>query len=275
MPDDALAFELLLLVLTVVLLTWLHRDRIPFARFRAPADPQEPPLWGGGELIVSISAWILSQILALIVASSLVDGGNLGRSASFFIETAVSTGVLCAVILRLVHGYLGQPLSTLGLKRSSLFNVAPVVGLYVLFLLPLGAVAVLWTFSLHHILGVDPVVQPAVELFRTEAEEGDTAALACLVFAGVLLAPVGEELLFRGLIFGWLKARWGTWAGAFFSALLFAAVHLSLSTFGPLFVMGLVLAYVYERTGSIYFSMLFHAIFNGVTFVSILQVPKP
>lgn len=86
-----------------------------------------------------------------------------------------------------------------------------------------------------------------------------------VVFAFVLLAPVAEELFFRGVVFNaWLRERGRTWAYVG-SALLFAVIHLSVVTVLPIFLLGLALAWVYRRTGSLLAPMAMHATVNGIS----------
>ena len=85
--------------------------------------------------------------------------------------------------------------------------------------------------------------------------------------AAVILAPICEEVLFRGLLYPAFKNKIGRGLAMTVSALLFAGVHLHLQSFPALFVLGIALAYVYERTGTLAAPITFHAIFNGWTFL--------
>jgi len=86
---------------------------------------------------------------------------------------------------------------------------------------------------------------------------------AGLVFALVQVAPVTEELLFRGLILRGLSARHGPLAGLVLSALLFGALHHGTAMF-PAILAGLVLGLVVLRTGSTLASVIVHAAVNAV-----------
>ena len=72
-----------------------------------------------------------------------------------------------------------------------------------------------------------------------------------------------EELLFRGVILSGLR-RYGTWPAIVISSLLFALAHASIYRLLPTFCLGLMLGYIVVKTGSIYCSMLLHALNNGV-----------
>ena len=73
--------------------------------------------------------------------------------------------------------------------------------------------------------------------------------------------PLCEELLFRGLLAGRL-ARYGQAPGAFVSALLFGLYHANLEQFFYAFLLGLLLAYVYYRTGMLRFPVALHMVLN-------------
>lgn len=86
-----------------------------------------------------------------------------------------------------------------------------------------------------------------------------------VIVAIVIVAPVAEEIFFRGVAFNaWLRER-GTRFAFIGSSLLFAVVHLSLVAFVPIFVLGLALAWVYRRTGSLLAPIAMHATVNGIS----------
>jgi len=84
-----------------------------------------------------------------------------------------------------------------------------------------------------------------------------------LLLAGVL-APIVEETLFRGVIFGSLQAYFGKWTAAVFSASIFSALHFQAYGFFPRFVLGIVLVYLYDKYKSLYPSVALHALNNIV-----------
>jgi len=87
----------------------------------------------------------------------------------------------------------------------------------------------------------------------------------------VVLAPFTEEVLFRGLLQPALKRRLGAIPAVVLTAAGFAVVHVSITVAPAIFVLGLALGYVYERTGTLAAPIAFHAAFNGVTFLGELM----
>ena len=112
------------------------------------------------------------------------------------------------------------------------------------------------------------VTPPLMEMFPRSV----LGFIGSFVF-GAITVPVAEELLFRGLLFRWLRNRWGFAAGAFVSALVFALAHPPASGSAPLiFLIGLALAYFYERSGSLWPSMVLHGVNNavGIAFIYLM-----
>jgi ABC-2 type transport system permease protein len=86
-----------------------------------------------------------------------------------------------------------------------------------------------------------------------------------VVLATVLVAPVAEELFFRGVVFNaWLREAGRRWA-YLGSAALFAAIHVSIATVVPIFLLGLTLAWIYERTRTLLAPIVVHATFNALS----------
>jgi hypothetical protein len=88
-----------------------------------------------------------------------------------------------------------------------------------------------------------------------------------LLFALVIavLVPVVEELIFRGLLHRTVRTRWPLIPSAILSGVVFAAVHLEPSALVPLFMVGFVFAWSYERSGSLWGSIIPHGGLNALT----------
>jgi membrane protease YdiL (CAAX protease family) len=78
----------------------------------------------------------------------------------------------------------------------------------------------------------------------------------------LIAAPLFEEFIFRGLIFGGLRRSFGVWPATLASAALFAIVHPAISII-PVFILGACAALVYERSRSLLAPMIAHAVYNG------------
>jgi uncharacterized protein len=125
------------------------------------------------------------------------------------------------------------------------------------------------------LLAIGSAVDPAVERQVEDQEEIGTAPweLVLWVLALTVLAPLGEELLFRGLMLRGLARRLRFWPAAALSSLAFAAAHLDAYVLWPRAIgilgTGLVLAWVY-RTRGYWGSVAAHATVNAVASVSLI-----
>jgi len=95
----------------------------------------------------------------------------------------------------------------------------------------------------------------------------DNPAVVPLVgVLAVLAAPIAEETFFRGFLFAGLRVRWGAFWAALASGLLFAALHFSLGSIVPFTVIGMLLAWAYVYSGSLWTAIGAHFAFNAVSF---------
>ena len=102
------------------------------------------------------------------------------------------------------------------------------------------------------------------------------APLLIWFFAGfaAVVAPIAEETIFRVFLFNAVMRYAGFWPGAIVSGIIFGAVHGDKFAFVPLAVGGMILAYVYYRSGNAFTSMITHGIFNAVTVIALEFAPK-
>jgi hypothetical protein len=98
----------------------------------------------------------------------------------------------------------------------------------------------------------------------------DNLTIAILLGMVAVLAPFFEETLFRGFFLTSLTRYLPGWGAIALSGLLFAIAHLNLSDILPLTVLGMVLGYVYTRSGNLLSSMLMHSLWNSGSFLGLL-----
>ncbi len=138
------------------------------------------------------------------------------------------------------------------------------------FLVPLG-------FALFILLR--QTVRPEVSASATALPDLTVIHALALLLYGGFIAPIAEELLFRGVLFGWLRQRFSFWPAAALSALAFGLVHLRFEAIVVTGLIGIVLAYFYERTRSLATAILVHQTYNSLnllmTFSFIWFSPAP
>jgi sodium transport system permease protein len=158
-----------------------------------------------------------------------------------------------------------RPVRSLGLRRAptrSLLTATVVAGLLVLPLAGLTRLVLEQFPEFEKTLSENnPLTEPLLALQR-----GDTNAPAWwqVPLVLVLLAPLCEELSFRGFILNGLRQRFHPTAAIVLSSLLFALSHLNVFQFVPDFVLGMVLGLLATRSGSVLPCMLFHLVYKAL-----------
>ncbi|HTO12422.1 MAG TPA: type II CAAX endopeptidase family protein [Candidatus Binatia bacterium] len=109
------------------------------------------------------------------------------------------------------------------------------------------------------------------EWFDADLAWGPAAAVAVTLVSTVVLAPVFEEIIFRGLLYGSLRARLGVWPSVVASALVFALAHgYGAAGFASVFLSGALWAWSYERTRSLLPGIAAHMANNAAVGVTLL-----
>jgi membrane protease YdiL (CAAX protease family) len=152
-----------------------------------------------------------------------------------------------------------QTMSTLAaLKASSL--------LFIKYIPIIWISSLLWGTLLNVLqyLGLIDELPPQ-EIIGIFQAGGNFFAILLLSLSAVILAPIAEEIIFRGCIYRFLKSQTQRPAAQLISGAVFASIHGNLLSFVPLTVVGVLLARVYEESGNIKAPIIFHACFNGFT----------
>lgn len=145
------------------------------------------------------------------------------------------------------------------------------------FLYVVLSLAAIYAFSI--LINFTGLLQLLIHLTGTPAEQSAVQAIKNTSWSSVMIpmavsvmivAPIVEEIFFRGFIFSVLNKRIGLLAAAIMSGILFGAIHFSLAQTVILSFFGIVQCYLYHRTGSIVFPILLHFIFNTLAFIAII-----
>lgn len=218
-------------------------------------------IWGyWATLGWALLAFVAGQFIALAVLlwfrfsdlNSLVTTPFDGAMVTLFILVAnpITVGII-ALAVRLRPA--GQA-EYLALTVPSARNLS--VGL-------IGLVALIALGDALLYLGGYPLVTPfQLQSYTTAAAEG---WLPALLAGAIVVAPAGEEIVFRGFLFrGWARSERTTWAAIVVISLLWSALHVQYDWTGILqiFVIGLFLGWMRWRSGSLLLTLLLHALFN-------------
>jgi uncharacterized protein len=206
---------------------------------------------------------LLLGVVASLCAGSVVGGIlGVGRDDQFS-HFVISSLALHGSILFFVHVFLFEQGLTwtgaFGLRsEGALVGIGLAAGLTLL-ALPCTWLLSHWSAQVMEWVRIEPVQQQAVTSIQSVVEVWPQVYMAC---AAILLIPVAEELLFRGVLYPSFRRSLGRRRAIWASAVLFGAVHFNLMTFLPLTLLGLLLAWLYERTGNLLAPIVAHSTFN-------------
>lgn len=130
----------------------------------------------------------------------------------------------------------------------------------------IGIYGIVWIVNISYVIflykqGMSP---PTTDVYtKLLGQSSGLALLLNLVLAGVL-APLVEETLFRGLIFGSLRTYCGKWTATVISAAIFSGLHFQAYGFFPRFILGIVLVYLFDKYKSLYPSVVLHSLNNVI-----------
>lgn len=201
-------------------------------------------------------------VLSWKMIPDAVATADLNPITTVKVLSSAATYVMLAALVPLVMFWRVNLNEFFGLRWEgwrNLFWIVPlfVIGVFVLNILMMQAGWMEWVTV--HFGGKN---QEAVTLIQ---ETGNRRLLAAMAFSAVLVAPVAEEIIFRGYLYPVVKRYSERWFAALFTGILFGVVHFNLMSFPALVVMGVVLVVLYEITGSLWVPIACHAAYNGAT----------
>jgi membrane protease YdiL (CAAX protease family) len=194
---------------------------------------------------------IFLAVLLLLVSGVwlLRDREMLAMLALFFISILIALTVAVSPM-----GWRALP--ALGFRPARFWTIV------------LGAVGALIVSVAVSQLGEPEGVKQALDVARTPS-----LFVASLIVMA-LLAPVAEEAVFRGLLYGWVAGRWGTTVAWFVSSVLFAAAHIELAHIILVLPLGLWFGWLRRRTDSLWPSLVAHIVNNGLAVVAAALIDK-
>jgi len=209
-------------------------------------------------------AWNIWQGLTLILLVTLIEyplgwletPNDLDSMHGIlsFIGVGLGDIVLYLGVIWIFLRLIRRPFSDLGFVKPLRRYV--VLGLVVGVLLFVG-IGLLGN-ALTHLLGT-----PAPQSFTVAVKEVNYQwEFGLLAVLGGVLAPIKEETLFRGLIYPPLRKALGRGKGMLLTGLFFATLHFDIVRFLPLLIGGVILAWLYERSASIWPAVAAHGTWN-------------
>lgn len=232
---------------------------------------------------VPLFIWVTAGSLAIVIAAKLT--GNLQQWQKAFLDNLiyfVTAIAVTIIVIILARATFARRLKGFGLNVRTIHKdfLAAVINLLATWPLVIAALIVTVFFG-KLIYGQDFAIEQHEELELITAYPQLPLRILIVVLA-ILVAPLIEEMLFRGLFQTMIRSvleirnpkfqtRHSAWLSILISSTLFVMVHTDIAHWPALFVLALCLGYSYEKSGSLFRPIFIHSFFNAVTIIAVLN----
>ena len=206
------------------------------------------PSWG--DLLTLLGVFIVATVLGSLLTGVLQKIGSVSVGFGAFLGYVIQFSLV--IIFGLFQRKIRSPKETRLLK----FGLAK-----------LDFVIILWGTIM--VLATGVVIEPLLNLFpETYLDRlgNIMAAGGWMMFTSIVIAPIMEEILFRGILQDALMRKYGVFVGILIASAVLGIVHLIPQQVVKAFIIGIVLGYIYYRTGALLPVILIHCINNAISY---------
>ena len=227
----------------------------------SPPEKATQPPWSLGDIVICVVGGVVFGFVVLFMVG-VVLGSIFGRPRDSVLYL-LSGGTIYLFVglfiwLRLVKN------RGVGWREIGFVRVRPVA---LILMIPLTLALLISTALIaeltHQLL--NDVPDAADQLSVSSSDDVSALDLFCLLTVVAVIGPVIEEIVFRGLLQPYLKARRGVGLALVITSLAFAAIHFIPALLAVFFVMGLAFGLVAEKSRSLYPAILLHSLNNAVS----------
>ncbi|GAB4284572.1 MAG: hypothetical protein Kow0067_06620 [Coriobacteriia bacterium] len=231
-------------------------------------EPLVPVRWSTGSLLLLTVTVVALMLGASALAVTSEDVLGVAGDALILVQLGILTVAYASPFLLVWQRARAAGVTltaALGFRR---FEVARSLAEGVGIVIVARLLNVAYTALLSG-LGIEP--PSSIDITRLFP---DTAAgIAATVLLALVIAPLAEEALFRGVIYAGLRDRHGELVGLVVSSGVFAAFHFELYVFAPIFVLGLLLGRIVSLRRSLWPAVIAHALFNASALLVLYVLP--
>ncbi len=257
----------------------VHVGQEPVSEEEVYGDPRRPRVaWGlreiGFSLLLIVGAYILVVAAIALPASAILGEDSTAFKVVEFAVNALFEALIAAGVIWLALRS-GATFGQLGLRKpvqSSAPSLTAMIdpsgqrfpwgytaglsfaGLIVSFAAFFGYLAIV------NVMGLDSLLKPSEQI---DSNDFNSLPVTIMIgFAVLIVAPISEEIYFRGFLFGGLRGLWGFVPGALASGFVFSLVHAQIGLIIPFTLIGFIFAYLYQMSRSLIPSIGTHFLFN-------------
>ena len=226
-----------------------------------PAEPAAANKWPIPIVLLAIA---LSQALMGMSQQFMVRLFQPDNPLLLLISYAFSGIIVLLWLGWLSMHYFGSVKSGWGLQAPFKAKWLLMIGLATL-----GLCAFAWIYAdITTVLKIELHPQEVVTMVSQTESQAEILPVF-LIICG--FGPIMEEIIYRACFYSAVKNQFGIFWGVFLSSLIFALMHMNMSSLMPLFMVGVMCAIIFERTKSLTASVIVHSLFNlvGLIFIYI------
>ncbi len=210
-------------------------------------------------------------VMLMSAHQGTVTAARLPTSTDMISGMLQSTGFFLLILTGIIGNLMARRVpcgEVFGFRRASFAVVVCSAALFLLMAYPLIDGTMNATHWFLKVTGFGD--DGPQEIVRFLGAPGHGVVRAVVAISAIVFAPIQEEFIFRGYIYGVVRRYAGIGVGIVVNAAVFAGIHQHAPSFGGLFVLATCLTLAYEWTGSIFVPMMIHALFNSLTIFSLL-----
>ena len=216
----------------------------------------------------------LRSVFTIVIASLFIGFAGvalvLSVSTALFPET--DSRLLTILSIFIGQGIIVLPVFTIVYLKNKSFTHSfrlkpiPINSVFPIVILSLGTIIL--SDEVDRLIGIvlprPDYIEKLAELFQFDSP----LYALLLIVATVLIAPLSEEVLFRGFLQQFLEVHWKDVTKAvLITSLFFAAVHMNPGWIIQIYLLGIILGYLAWRTGSIFPGLILHSLNNGLALI--------
>jgi membrane protease YdiL (CAAX protease family) len=245
-----------------------------FRRKKSGADKEDEPRlnikWNAIDGLISIAVLIVllvgiyfgtSKLLNVLNKEQLLNISGIDN-LTFSILYGVQVLLMLGVVWFFAIYWRGASLRDLGLRYYSIIKTIwySFISLIFVFL-----VSFLYAYLMNSIFGIEAPDSKIEELISSRNVSSNV-----LLVVTAVVAPFCEEVYFRGFLYSAFRKSMGVNTALFLSSLLFALAHMEIYSFIPIMAIGWVMAYIFEKTKSLFTVIFLHAVYNLILILILL-----
>lgn len=248
-----------LLLLALPGFTWLRLSTLKSDKDQRDDTP--PSVIQAFDLII-VGLYIL--LFALSLKAQEIKMANLEElkmTAGLVLRSSISIILIAGIVPSMLF-WRTNLVDFFGLRWPHWKSIFWIMPAFVFAMMIVGALMVAcgWQTWVQDSLGAKP--QETVTLLGGTSDVGLLVAMA---LAAIIVAPIAEEVIFRGYLYPVVKRFTDRRFASIFSGVLFGVIHFNLMALPMLALMGVILAVIYEKSGSLWVPIGCHAAFNATS----------